>query len=48
VSNRKHGRFVSRFEHACSTSPPSKLWRIFTGIDPTGSLGAATPTRSSH
>ena len=25
VSNRKHGRFVSRFEHTCSTSPPSHL-----------------------
>ena len=24
-SNRKHGRFVSRFEHTCSTSPPSHL-----------------------
>jgi len=30
MSNRKHGRFVSRFEHTCSTSPPSTLWRIFT------------------
>ena len=24
-SNRKHGRFVSRFEHTYSTSPPSHL-----------------------
>jgi len=23
VSNRKHKGFVSRFEHTCSTSPPS-------------------------
>ena len=29
-SNRKHGRFVSRFEHPCSTSPPLTLWRIST------------------
>ena len=28
--NHKHGRFVSRFEHTCFTSPPSTLWRIFT------------------
>ena len=24
-SNRKHGRIISRFEHPCSTSPPSTL-----------------------
>ena len=30
ISNRKYGRIVSRFEHTCSTSPPSTLWRIFT------------------
>ena len=47
-SNRKHGRFVSRFEHTCSTSPPSTLEGFSLKIDPTGSLGAATPTRSSH
>ena len=23
ISNRKHGRLFSRFEHTCSTSPPS-------------------------
>jgi len=28
MSNRKHGRIISRFEHTCS--PPSTLWRIFT------------------
>ena len=33
MSNRKHGRFISRFEHTCSTSPPSTLWRISTRID---------------
>ena len=30
MNNRKHRRFVSRFEHTCSTSLPSILWRIFT------------------
>jgi len=34
MSNRKYGRILSRFEHPCSTSPPSTLWRIFTKIDP--------------
>ena len=30
ISNHKHGRIVLRFEHTCSTSPPSTLWKIFT------------------
>ena len=30
MTNHKYGRFVSRFEHTCSKSPPSTLWRIFT------------------
>ena len=47
-SNHKHGRFVSRFEHPCSTSPPSTLEGFPLKIDPTGSLGAATPTREVH
>ena len=29
-SNRKHGRIISRFEHPCSTSPTSTLWKTFT------------------
>jgi len=44
-SNRKHERFVSRFEHPYSTSPPSTLWRISTKNNPIGSLGAAIPQR---
>jgi len=47
ISNRKYGRFVSRLEHTCFTSPPSTLWKIFKIIDPARSLGAATPTTSS-
>ena len=47
ISNRKHGRIVLRFEHTCSTSPPSPLWRISTKIDLARSLGATTPTTSS-
>ena len=45
--NRKHGRFVLRFEHTCFMSPPLTLWRIFTRNDPARSLGAVTPTTSS-
>ena len=45
ISNRKHERFISRFEH--TTSLPSPLWKFFTIIDPARSLGAATPTTSS-
>ena len=46
ISNRKHGRFISRFEHTCSTSPPSTLWRISTKNNPSRSLGAATLSTS--
>ena len=54
--NRKHGRFVSRVEHPCSTSPPSTLWRISAITIPqdhsmpqhlrvhTGTLGPASPS----
>ena len=29
MSDRKHGRFVSRFEHTCSTSPSSNTMKDF-------------------
>jgi len=46
MSSRKHRGIISSFEHTCSTSPPSPLWKIFTKIDQR-LLGAATPTTSS-
>ena len=47
MSNHKHGRIISRFEHTCSTSPPSTLWRISIIIDLARSLGTSTLTTSS-
>ena len=47
MSNRKHRRTISRFEHTCSTSPLLPLLRIFIKNDPARSLGTATPTTSS-